>query len=166
MKIRPAKISDAIDLAKIHVSGWQNAYIGIIPDDSLKKMSIIKRTLQFKKAIQDKTEETYIIEDNGKIFGFTTIGNCRDIDKKNNIGEIWGIYIDPKHWRKGYGKKLTEYAEKILKKRKYEEIVLWVLAKNNTARKFYKKLGFKIEGKTKQMKKYDNAKIVRYIKKI
>ena len=111
MKIRSAKIDDAPDLARIHVSAWQKAYIGIIPDDSLNKMSIKKRKLYFEKAIKDKTEETYIIEDHGKITGFTTIGNCRDKDLQK-YGEIWGIYIDPKHWRKGYGKKLTEYAIK------------------------------------------------------
>ena len=166
MKIRKAKISDAHDCARIHVSGWQNAYKGIIPDDSLKKMSIKKRTRQFEKVIQDKTEETYVIEDNGKITGFTNIGNCRDDDKQNDTGEIWGIYIDPKHLREGYGRKLTVYAEKILKTRKYKAIVLWVLADNHVARKFYEKFGFKTEGKTGLLEKYENAKIVRYIKTI
>lgn len=166
MKIRPAKISDAPDLARIHVTGWQVAYRDIINADLLEPMSTDKRTEQFKKAIKDKTEETYVIKDNGKIIGFTTIGVCRDDDRNKNTGEIWGIYIDSDRWRQGYGKKLAEYGEGLLIKKGFTEIVLWTLKDNNASRAFYEKIGYKVEGKTEKLEKYGNVEIIRYIKKI
>ena len=59
MNIRPAKISDAPNLAKIHVSGWQIAYRDIINPTQLRQMSIDKRTEQFTQAIKDKSEDIF-----------------------------------------------------------------------------------------------------------
>ncbi|MFC1616383.1 GNAT family N-acetyltransferase [Patescibacteria group bacterium] len=166
MKIRPAKTSDATDLARINVTGWQKAYKDILCPDILKKQSIPERTKQFEQAIKDKTEETYILEDDGKMIGFTTIGASRDDDKNKNTGEIWGIYIDSKYWKQGYGRKLADYGEKILIKRGYKEIILWVLKENMASRKFYEKIGFKVEGKTQKLERCGNAEVIRYIKLI
>ena len=166
MNIRPAKLSDAPDLARINVTGWQIAYRDIISSNMLGKMNLVKRTEQFRLAIKDKTEETYLIEDNGIIIGFTTMGACRDKDKSEKTGEIWGIYIDSKYWKQGYGKKLATYGEDLLTERGFKEIVLWVLKDNDASRKFYEKIGFKVEGKIEKLEKYGNVEVIRYIKVI
>lgn len=166
MKIRSAKITDALDLARIHVLGWQLAYRDIINADLLKSISIDEKVDRFKRAIRDKTEKTYVIEDDGKIIGFTTIGECRDDDREKNTGEIWGVYIDAEHWKQGYGKVLAKFGEKKLIRSGFKEIVLWTLKNNDASRKFYEKLGYEVEGKIETLSKYGEVEIIRYIKKV
>ena len=56
------------------------------------------------------------------------LGAGRDPDLDvSRTGEIWGIYVSPDYWRRGIGKRLAVEAERILKSRGYEDVVLWVL---------------------------------------
>lgn len=166
MGIRKAEIKDARVLARIHISAWKKAYRHIVSPGFLQKLDEKKRAESFQKAIAGNPEETFLIEDKGKVVGFTTIGECRDDDKDRDVGEIWGLYIDPDYWRKGYGKKLTEFSEKTLRDRKKTKVVLWVLEKNNIARDFYRKNGFVIEGGSGILEYLGNAKVIRYIKPV
>ena len=166
MGIRKAVTKDAPALARIHISAWKKAYRGIVSPDLLKKLDEKKRAESFKKSIAGNPEETYLIEDKGKVVGFTTIGECRDDDKDRAVGEIWGLYIDPAYWRRGFGKQLTDFSEKTLRGRKKTKIVIWVLEENNIARDFYRKNGFIVEGGAGVLEYLGNAKVIRYIKPV
>jgi ribosomal protein S18 acetylase RimI-like enzyme len=94
-----------------------------------------------------------------------TVGACRDTDVAHETtGEIWGIYLAPKHWRKGIGRTLCGYGERLLSRRGYLVATLWVLAGNGRARRFYEAMGFKADGAS-QMHDFDAAlEAVRYRK--
>ena len=114
-----------------------------------------------------------LVNKNDSVIGFTTFDDCRDndddddvdVDRDENTGEIWGVYISPDHWRKGYGTKLTYFAERILTSRNKNEIVLWVLEDNFEARAFYEKIGYTLEGRAKILERLNNVRAVRYIKR-
>lgn len=44
LSIREATAADAEAIAKIQIETWQNAYLGLIPNDYLAKLSIPKKT--------------------------------------------------------------------------------------------------------------------------
>ena len=75
-------------------------------------------------------------------------GACRDIDKLNSF-ELWGIYVDPFMKRQGIGSVLVRYCEEKAIERRFNEVCLWVLEKNASAREFYKKLGYSPDGSKK-----------------
>ena len=64
-------------------------------------------------------------------------------------GRSGDIYISPGYWRKGIGKGLVEEAERILRSRRYEDVILWVLEGNQQARWFYEAMGFCLDGESK-----------------
>ena len=146
-RIKKATLDDIDILGQIHARSWQHAYKNIIPDSVLADITAQKRADRFKKAMSESGEENYLLLVNNQPVGFTSIGISRDDDLSDNTGEIWGIYLDPDHWRKGYGSKLLNWAEAELKSRGYKSIALWVLKDNHQARKFYKKHNFHKEGR-------------------
>ncbi len=166
MNIRKAEIKDASQLAHLHIASWKRAYRGIVSDTILNNLDETRRAAAFEKSFEMKLGETYLIEENNVVIGFTTFGNCRDDDRDNNTGEIWGVYVSPDHWRKGYGSKLTAFAENILCSMNKKEIVLWVLKDNYDARNFYEKIGYVVEGKSKILERLNNLIAVRYVKRI
>ncbi len=166
MNIRKAEIKDAQQLAHLHIASWKRAYRGIVSDPILNNLDETRRAGAFEKSFEIKLGETYLIEENEGVIGFTTFGNCRDDDRDENTGEIWGVYISSDHWRMGYGSKLTAFAENILHSMNKKEIVLWVLKDNYDARSFYEKIGYVLEGRTKILERLDNLKAVRYVKQI
>lgn len=149
--IRYAYISDAKDLAKIHSNSWKVSYKGIIPDEILDNFNIEKKQRYFERVIKDGLEENAVILSNNEVIGFICIGKCRDTDKTDSYGEVWGIYLLPEYFGRGVGTKLINWGLGELRNRGYNKVTLWVLEDNIKARKFYEKVGFKHDGTIKEI---------------
>lgn len=164
--IRYANISDAKTLAEIHSRSWKVAYKGIVPDEVLENITVEKREKYFEKALINGWEEDAIIYKDNKAVGLICIGKSRDADKTDSCGEVWGIYLLPEYWNKGIGSELFNWGLNELKRKKYNEVTLWVLEKNINARKFYEKVGFKHDGTVKKIILGEKLNEYRYVKTI
>jgi ribosomal protein S18 acetylase RimI-like enzyme len=165
MNIRPARVDDAPLLARVHVDSWRAAYRGLVPDSSLQGFGYQWREESFRQSLATGAEETYLVQVEGQVVGFLTLGAARDPDLDvSRTGEIWGIYISPGYWRKGIGKRLAEEAERIVKSRGYQDAVLWVLEGNQQARRFYEAMGFALDGESRDIDWGAPLKAVRYRK--
>ena len=153
-------------LPLVETSSTRGTLDGIVSDSILNNLDETRRAAAFEKSFEIELGETYLIEENESVIGFTTFGNCRDDDRNENTGEIWGVYISPDHWRMCYGSKITAFAEGVLHSMNKKEIVLWVLKDNCDARNFYEKIGYVLEGRTKILERLDNLIAVRYVKRI
>ena len=112
--------------------------------------------------VDERTDETYVYEEDNIIKGFMTIGDCRDDDKDRNTFELYGIYIDPLFQRQHIGTRLVEYCIQEAIKENKTEIVLWVFEKNKDSIEFYNKMGFSPDGKTKIYETF-NERAIRFI---
>ena len=151
LEIRYANIKDARTLGEIHSKSWKVAYKGIVPDEILKNITVEKRQVYFEKALTENWEEDAIIFKDNDAVGLICIGKCRDADKTDAFGEIWGIYLLPEYWNMGIGYELINWGVNELKKRNYSKVTLWVLEENTNARNFYEKVGFKHDGTVKEI---------------
>jgi ribosomal protein S18 acetylase RimI-like enzyme len=149
--IRKAEIEDSRGLGRVHSESWKAAYKGIVPDSFLEGITAEGREKKIADAISRGTERIYVAVRENQIVGFTCFGKCRDDDVDDTFGEIWGIYLHPQHWRKGIGAKLMQYGLSCLKNEGYKKVTLWVLEKNENARKFYERFGFRYDGTKKEL---------------
>ena len=161
--IRWAQVEDAEALGTIHAESWKTAYKNIMPDDFLNNISIEKRQKRFEQVLADKTEENAVIVYDDKVVGFICLGKARDEDLDESYGEIWGIYLHPDQWRKGFGRVLINWGVKELESRGDKKIVLWVLEENYKARSFYENIGFAQDGTFKEIKIGKVLKEMRYV---
>lgn len=167
MIVRAGRPADADALAELHVDSWRAAYRGLVPDSHLAKLDCARRADRFRKSLGAGSEETYVVEEGGAILGFATIGECRDDDLAHHaVGEIWGIYVAPKHWRKGVGRELCRHGENLLVSRGCRLITLWVLRDNRQARSFYERMGFSADGESKVLDYGSKNVAVRYRKRM
>jgi ribosomal protein S18 acetylase RimI-like enzyme len=163
MNIRQATLNDANALAKLHIDSWRSAYRGLVPDTHLASLDYESRAQHFWESLANSAEEMYLVEGNNKVFGFLTLGVCRDADvDQATTGEIWGIYLAPGHWRKGIGTSLCRYGERLLRERHYRSVKLWVFADNPQAIRFYEAMGFNADGALKMLNFGVSLKAVRY----
>ncbi len=147
----------------MHVDSWRRAYRGLVPDERLAKLSYARGEENFLRSMREGPEETYAVEEASSVVGFLTLGACRDADvDAKTVGEIWGMYLAPKHWRRGIGSRLYRYGEGILTARGFGSAVLWVFAGNSNARRFYEAMGCKPDGATKQLDFGIPLEVVRY----
>lgn len=160
--IRKMELFDVVRVSEIHVYAWRCAYRGIVSDDFLfNKMLVVKRIQYFERTFHMSGKEDYVYED-GVTKAFLTVGPCRDDDKLHAF-ELWGLYVDPFMQRQGIGTKMVDFCLQKAVEKNYSEVYLWVLERNNTARRFYEKQGFVPDGVWKYLENID-ANEIRYRK--
>ena len=148
--LRPATIQDAQPIAEIHVASWQAAYDGLLPDSFLRRLSLDRRLQMWSSILAEATPGTWVVEEDGRLWGFVNFGPCRDKDlNREKVGEIYAIYLSPEAWGRGYGRALCQQALASLKEAGFKEASLWVLQENKAAIAFYEKAGFITDHTTK-----------------
>ena len=150
LTVRRATLGDAADVAGVHVRSWQVAYRGLLPDQRLDGMRAEDRVARYDFGATDPPRpSTLVAVEEGVIRGFVTTGPCRDTDG-TGVGEILALYVDPPAWGRGVGRQLITEARATLSQAGFAEAVLWVLAGNERAQRFYRADGWlpEREGRT------------------
>lgn len=146
LKIRDATPEDAMEVARLHVRSWQVAYRGLIPDSHLDGLRVEDRASRYTFGdTQPDAPRTLVAEDNGAIHGLATTGPNRDGDAAD-VGELQAIYVDPPAWGHGVGRAMMQAARARLHQQGYDSAVLWVLAGNQQAQRFYRADGWHLDG--------------------
>jgi ribosomal protein S18 acetylase RimI-like enzyme len=163
LNFRPATPDDADALARVHVDAWRKAYHGLVPDSYLDGMDYNSRAAEFRASLSTHSEETYVVELQGDVVGFLTIGTCRDDDvDPHATSEIWGLYLAPHVWRRGIGRFLLHQAIQMLSSRHFTQTVLWVFEENDRANRFYEAMGFVRDGVSKILNAATSLRAIRY----
>jgi RimJ/RimL family protein N-acetyltransferase len=136
--IRDAELGDAPDLARVHVSSWQTAYVGLIDQAFLDAMSVESRIERWKLLLGQDRTRVLVIEVEGSVVGFCSLGAT----DHEGWGEIYAIYVDPEYWGGGLGRELLAAGETALSASGHGRAVLWVLEGNLRARVFYERQGW------------------------
>ena len=165
IKLRRVRIKDARDFTACHISCWQAAYRGIIPDSYLDNMNteLDARTERCVQSLSNPgTNEFFYVGHKGQMIGRLIICKSRDADMPH-AGEIGAFYLVRAFWGKGYGKAMMGFALKRLKRKGHRDVLLWVLEENARARRFYEKCGFVFDGTKKEIEVGKPLIEVRYV---
>ena len=149
MLIRLAKSTDAGAIAEIHVTTWQAAYRGQIPDSVLDVLDISTRAAFWREALS-VPHNIFVVELSSVTVGFCSLSPSRDDDAdKATVAEIAALYVSSRHWRCGIGRQLCSFAFEAALGVGFRSITLWVLSTNSHAISFYESLHFRRDGSAK-----------------
>lgn len=149
MEIRRARRDDADEVARVHVHSWQVAYRGLLPDDYLDSLRPQDRANRYSFEDPDPNHPlTLVAVEKSTITGFATVGPC--VDDPNETGELYGLYVDPPFWGTGAGRSLIASARNRMREQGFRRAVLWVLAGNERAERFYRIDGWDSENILRQ----------------
>ena len=137
LHIRGAEPEDAAAVAVVHVRSWQEAYRGLLPDDYLDHLRPEERAARYTFGSDDPAlPRTLVATENGVIVGFATTGPSPDADT-GSCGQLFALYADPRAWNRGIGRSLVAAARAQLLTSGFTDAVLWVMAGNVRAQRFY-----------------------------
>jgi ribosomal protein S18 acetylase RimI-like enzyme len=144
MVIRRALPEDSHGIALVHVSSWQHAYRGIVPQPHLDQLSVADREKRWVEIFERRASETLVADTEGHIVGFISYGKSRQEQAEQEEGEIYAIYVSSSHWSRGVGRSLWEAALAHLRGLGFARAIVWVLAANEKAIRFYERAGFTV----------------------
>jgi GNAT superfamily N-acetyltransferase len=145
--VREATAADKMAVAEVHVRSWQQGYRGLVAQgflDGLRPEDMATR-YTFDGMDLPRGPYTMVAVEGDTIRGHITIGRSRD-DHTVDSGEIWSLYVDPAHWGSGVSHALLAAGCNRLSQAGHEEALLWVLATNMRARRFYERHGWTTDG--------------------
>ena len=152
--VRLGTTADSDGIATVQVHGWRTAYRGIVPDAVLDRMSVADRAVRWADVLGEPRESKPIwvaASESAEVIGFASAGPGRDDDLPPTTGELWAIYVDPRWAGRGVGRRLLGEATEWLTAANYAHAVLWVLAENARARRFYERAGWRHDGLAKAL---------------
>jgi GNAT superfamily N-acetyltransferase len=110
-----------------------------MPNDYLDQLRPEDRAIKYDFDNPDPFHpHTIVATENGDIRGFATTGQARD-SNMTDFGELFALYVDPEHWGHGIGMALISAARARLFDLGFRSAILWVLAGNVRAERFYLK---------------------------
>lgn len=142
MEIRRARLEDAAAIAEVHVRTWQAAYEHVFGAERLATLDLAARRRRWEDWLAAEENASVAVED-GRVVAFVWVGSSRE---EPNEGELFAIYALPEAWGSGAGRALMGVGLAALRELGYAEAILWVLADNPRARRFYEREGWHTDG--------------------
>ena len=137
--IRRARPSDAAAIAAVHDAAWREAYFGVIPGRALENMINRRGPAWWLSAVRGGSR-ILVLEFESKIAGYVSHGRNR-VAAFPYAGEIFELYLAPEYQGLGFGERLFEAAREDLASKGYLSLIVWALADNERAIRFYNRMG-------------------------
>ena len=131
--------ADDTVLADIHRQSWRYAYAGIIPGLTLERM-IARRGPRWWGRMHKRGFRALLIDCGGRPAGYATLGRSRGPGPRR-LGEIYELYVRPECQGCGLGRRLFADARQQLRSHELDRLVVWALADNTIACRFYAAMG-------------------------
>ncbi len=145
MKIRPARIEDGEQLAKVQIESYRTAYAQFFPAAYLDRFTYDEQTQDWRDLIAGGKGILLVGEnDAGEVVAYA-LGRRNQDNKMPFDGELVAMHVALAYHRQGMGGQLFAAVAARLAKQGCRSLMLWVLAENS-ARAFYEKLGGELIG--------------------
>jgi ribosomal protein S18 acetylase RimI-like enzyme len=148
VRIRPATIDDAADMARVRVDTWRSAYSGIVPADHLESLCSEGIAEGWRRGIlQSRSPDlaAYVAEEApGRVVGIAMCGQAEG-QERSGVGQVYVLYVLPEFQRRRVGHALMQACGRHLVERGMTFLIVWVL-KDNPYRSFYERLGGVLAG--------------------
>ena len=151
------------DIAIAQQLAWQRAFRGILSNQQLNNLKL-EDFIGSWQQIFLKSERTNLVYIQDKIaVGYVSYGPPYSNSEKARM-ELYGIYVHPNYWKQNIGRQLMDAALLRIKQvPEVMEVILWVMAENRSARKFYEQMGYFDSKETRISKRYaDTFEEVKY----
>jgi GNAT superfamily N-acetyltransferase len=145
--VRRAEPADARGIAEVHTRTWQAAYWHVFPAEMLDALDVDDRVRGWLERIEADMA-VWVAEAEDGIVGFVAAGPSRTEDGQGKEGqaELYAIYVLPEAWGSGAATGLMAAFKDWLGREGYATAMLWVLADNPRARRFYEREGWRVDG--------------------
>lgn len=149
---RRATPADAQGIAETHVASWQAAYRGLLPDAALDNLSVAERRTMWEAQLAKGPSNLWVTGPETQVSGFIACCPSRDADlPAPEFAEIAALYVRAEAWGTGCGYALSQAAFADMRHAAAQTAMVWVLAGNTRARRFYERAGFTPDGGTKDI---------------
>ncbi|WP_165845381.1 GNAT family N-acetyltransferase [Streptacidiphilus pinicola] len=153
LTVREAVAADAAQVVRVRTDAWRAAYAGVIPPAYLDELDATAAPARLAEYLRCRPDgRRYLVaEQGGLVTGFVIAGTERPSiesarGERRGFGEVHALYVHPDAWFTGTGATLLRTATDALADAGHHTLSLWVLERNEQARRFYERHGWRPDG--------------------
>lgn len=131
----------------MQVDSYCTAYAGILPDHYLAQFTYEEQEQDWRDLLVAGTSDSLLVAEaeEGEVIGYA-LGRPGSADIAPFEGELVALHVRRGHQRQGVGCALVAGMVERFKAHGCVSLMLWVLAENAPARRFYERLGGRLIG--------------------
>jgi GNAT superfamily N-acetyltransferase len=143
--VRDARNEDAQEFVRAYEAAWDAGLAELAGQRLDELVPFEARVDSFRAGLAQVSDDARVLvaESGGKIVGMAT---CR---REGRTCELVALYVVPSAWGTGVAKDLHDAALAAMRARGAESALLWVVADNRRARRFYEREGWRVDGTTR-----------------
>lgn len=152
--VRPARESDAEEIARVQSSTWRTGYATIVPSEVLAGMDVDWLARQWRQACAEPPSDAHrvfvaIEQDESdasarRLVGFAAVGPGEDDEAGG--GAVTELLVEPRFARRGHGSRLLSAMVTHLREHDLTTVYAWVFSRDAAGLSFYKSAGWAPEG--------------------
>jgi ribosomal protein S18 acetylase RimI-like enzyme len=145
-------------MARAFVDGFHAGHRGHYPDWLIGTRTYAASERGWRRTLGEMADEpepercVLLAESDGEVAGVVMGGPPKPWPEDDQAraarptGELYALYVDPRHWRRGAGRALLSAAAAWLAARGRRRLLVGALADNGPARRFYEAVGGRLLG--------------------
>jgi len=146
----------------VFTSAWRLGFKGILPQEFLDRLDPSASCARWEIDLDPARfgpPHFLVAETAGQVVGFSAFGPSRDEDASPGSGEVFAIHVAPEHWGEGVGTTLLSSTVLELRAIGLVRASLWVMERNERARRFYERHGWRSDGTERDSTRFANVSI-------
>jgi GNAT superfamily N-acetyltransferase len=156
--VRPARLDDAPAMARVFVDSFHTAHRGQMPDWLIETRTYAASERGWRRNLAELADDAepdrclFVAEAaGGEVVGVAMGGPPKpwpadDAARRAATGELYALYVHPRHGRRGFGRALFDATAAWLAARGRRRLLAGALAANAPARRFYEAAGGRLLG--------------------
>lgn len=144
--IRDARPEDLDSIVEVFLTCWQTGYRGMLPAADVEHWNEAKARELWRSSFAMEGQRVVVALSEGRIVGIARLGIAPD---DAACGFLHSLYIHPEASRKGVGGDLLRFVEVTFVAAGFLQARLWVFAANAPAIAFYRRSGWRGDGRTR-----------------
>jgi GNAT superfamily N-acetyltransferase len=153
VSVRPARASDAADIARIQLATWRAGYAGILPAPVLEVLSPEVAEASWLAAVAEPPSPVHrvlVAQEQEWAVGFVAFGPAADLeatDPEPSTTSAFGpLLVEPRWGRRGHGSRLLAAAVDTARLDGMTRAISWVPEADQTSRTFFAAAGWAADG--------------------
>ena len=153
VSVRPARASDAAEIARIQVATWRVGYAGILPAPVLTALSLDTARAAWLQAVAEPPSSRHrvlVAQEHEWTVGFVALGPAADLeaaDPEPDTTSAFGpLLVEPRWGRRGHGSRLLAAAVDTSRLDGMTRAISWVPEADERSRRFFAASGWAADG--------------------
>jgi len=149
--VRPARTSDAAEVAAITLASWTGPYSAVLPDGALDGVSVDDLAAEWTTTLADLPTPRHLVLvalDGTRVTGYAVLAPSTDPDVSgaDDLAEVVDLVVHPGHHRRGHGSRLLAAAVDVERAAGVVELTTWVVVADEPRAEFLRAAGFAPDG--------------------